>query len=966
MNLIIRNVVLSSVAVVAGGHLCAQTLTDMGSAAPTPGTNDISQFSTQGNTAYPNKPDNLNYYTDNNPPPGQTFTTGTNAMRLVSVALKTAGLNSGGGYGTPTNTPTYYLSIYSMSGSTATSLVTVSAANPGFTDGDWLKWSGLNVALAANKIYAFSFGRQPGSGGYAAMAVATNAYAGGEIALIPISGGTITTGSSHKYDAVFDLGMGSTNPPAVAALVITPTNVIYLGSSVTITSSASGSAPLALQWQTDGGGGTLTNIPAATNLFLTNTPSRTGTIEYALVVTNYFGSITNAVATVMVLPLPGTANVSVNLAQTMSPMPSAGLGVCTATYDNTLINTNVAPRLKAAGITAVRYPGGSYADIFNWQTTTANDGGYVNSSDSFTNFMNTVVNPAGAQAIITVNYGSNPTDTGGGDTNVAAAWVAFANVTNHWGVKYWEIGNEVGGNGYYGGSGWEYDLHYPYNGNRNAQPALSPAAYGTNAVQFISAMKAKDSTIKCGVGFDTGNSTYNSQVLGVCGSVVDFVIIHYYPDGDAATQLTQPAQIPSIVNNTLTQLTNIVGAAHAAQMQIAVTETGAGTNTTGAVVSLFAADNYLTWIENGIVNVDFQILHDDFLQTANQQPGHAYYGAQMCRLLANIGDTMLTATSDQSLVRVHAVSRSDGKVGVMLINTDPAVTNSVTVTIAGTNLASSGVRYQFGLTNFISVANDLPSYPVTTNSVSGLGNQFTASVPPYTIVNFIIPILTNTPPILSPITSQTVNVGQTVAFTASATDTDQPPPTLTFALLVGATNATLTTNSGAFLFRPLVTQANSTNTFTLQVSDNGAPPLIATQSFAVMVNPAFSAPVVSNVSVVGGQFQFQRQRPKRTRLCNCDFDQPYAVEQRVHGKFARAAVQLDPDTNFNSPQRFYRVKLGPAPAVRFAVGLTLENKNDRQSNEACRAGLGVLLVHAFAMRSRISLRRRATTRIPAR
>jgi len=199
------------------GGLYAQTLTDIGSAAPSPGTNDIYQLSTLGNTAYPNKPDGLNYYTDNSSPPGQTFTTGTNAMRLVSVAIKTGGLDSGGGYGTPATTPTYYLSIYSMSGSTATLLLTVSAANPGFTDGDWLKWSGLNVRLGTNQTYAYAFGIKPGSGGYAALAVATNnTYAGGEIALIPIGGGTITTGGSHKFDAVFDLGFQAvgTNIPA--------------------------------------------------------------------------------------------------------------------------------------------------------------------------------------------------------------------------------------------------------------------------------------------------------------------------------------------------------------------------------------------------------------------------------------------------------------------------------------------------------------------------------------------------------------------------------------------------------------------------------------------------------------------------------------------------------------------------------------------------------------------------------
>ncbi|MEY4917961.1 MAG: hypothetical protein RL616_1874, partial [Verrucomicrobiota bacterium] len=195
------------------GSIHAQTLVNLGAVAPTPGANDISQLSTQGNQTFP---DGKNYYTDNNPPPGQTFTTGTNTMKLVSVAIKTAGLDSGGGYGTPASTPTYYLSIFSVSNSTATLLITFSTANPGFTDGNWLKWSGLNVLLGTNKTYAFTFGRQPSGGGYAAMAVATNAYAGGEMALVPTGGGPITTGNTHKFDAVFSLGLQAapTNIPA--------------------------------------------------------------------------------------------------------------------------------------------------------------------------------------------------------------------------------------------------------------------------------------------------------------------------------------------------------------------------------------------------------------------------------------------------------------------------------------------------------------------------------------------------------------------------------------------------------------------------------------------------------------------------------------------------------------------------------------------------------------------------------
>jgi hypothetical protein len=167
----------------------------------------------------------------------------------------------------------------------------------------------------------------------------------------------------------------------------------------------------------------------------------------------------------------------------------------------------------------------------------------------------------------------------------------------------------------------------------------------------------------------------------------------------------------------------------------------------------------------------------------------------------------------------------------------------------------------------------------------------------------------NTPPTLVPIANQTVNAGQTVAFTASATDTDQPPQTLTFALLAGAANATLNTNSGAFSFRPLVTQANSTNGFTLKVSDNGTPPLSTTQSFSVFVNP-LSLPGISNISVAGAQFSFS---------VSGQSGPDYAVEASTNlTQWSSVFITNSPALPFNwtdaatsSPVRFYRVKLGP-------------------------------------------------------
>src|SRR5208282_1285293 len=150
----------------------------------------------------------------------------------------------------------------------------------------------------------------------------------------------------------------------------------------------------------------------------------------------------------------------VDFAAAKATMPPQGIGVDTAVYDGLLISSTVATKLKAAGVQALRYPGGSYADIFNWQTTTGNDGAYVDTNDTFDAWMNTDVIPSGAQPIITVNYGSNTTNSGPADPSEAAAWVTYANITKKWGIKYWEIGNENVGDGYYAGEDWEYDLHY--------------------------------------------------------------------------------------------------------------------------------------------------------------------------------------------------------------------------------------------------------------------------------------------------------------------------------------------------------------------------------------------------------------------------------------------------------------------------------------------------------------------------
>jgi hypothetical protein len=142
---------------------------------------------------------------------------------------------------------------------------------------------------------------------------------------------------------------------------------------------------------------------------------------------------------------------------------------------------------------------------------------------------------------ITANYGSNADCTGLADPNEAAGWVNYANNVQHYGIKYWTVGNE------------EY---YP-------QVALSPGTFYiigpatyVNRVNtgFYPLMKAQDPSIM--VGVDTAIAAagvYSAAVdpwdyLVLAQAKYDFVEMHYYPfsynvDDDGSLLTTWSDQI---------------------------------------------------------------------------------------------------------------------------------------------------------------------------------------------------------------------------------------------------------------------------------------------------------------------------------------------------------------------------------------------------------------------------------------
>ena len=87
----------------------------------------------------------------------------------------------------------------------------------------------------------------------------------------------------------------------------------------------------------------------------------------------------------------------------------------------------------------------------------------------------------------------------------------------------------------------------------------------------------------------------------------------------------------------------------------------------------------------------------------------------------------------------------------------------------------------------------------------------------------------------------------TVLVTNNAIDNDIPALLLTYLLAQGPPNAVIDIN-GIITWTPIAAQVPSTNLFQTVVTDNGSPPLSATNSFTVFVQPVHNGPVLASIA----------------------------------------------------------------------------------------------------------------------
>jgi len=106
----------------------------------------------------------------------------------------------------------------------------------------------------------------------------------------------------------------------------------------------------------------------------------------------------------------------------------------------------------------------------------------------------------------------------------------------------------------------------------------------------------------------------------------------------------------------------------------------------------------------------------------------------------------------------------------------------------------------------------------------------------------------NTAPVMAAIPAQTVPAGRPVSFKASASDADLPANVIKFRLGPGAPDtASIDEVTGVFTWTPRLSLDTTTNTVTIEVTDNGVPSLTASQPVTVIVTPSNLAPILQPI-----------------------------------------------------------------------------------------------------------------------
>lgn len=396
------------------------------------------------------------------------------------------------------------------------------------------------------------------------------------------------------------------------------------------------------------------------------------------------------------------------------------------------------------------------------------------------------------------------------------------------GIKYWEIGNECYGS-------WETDYHGTTWDTAYHGAKWDPVTYATVARDYIAKMKAVDPTIKIGVVAQVGEDNLDSQspvhnvtnprtgathhgwtpvmltTLRGLGVTPDFLIYHRYEQGpgqESDAGLLQAALTwPNDAANLRQQLTDYLGAA-GAPVELCITENNAvytnpGKQNTSLVNGLYLADsignvlqtefNSLVWwdLRNGQDNSqnnssalygwrlygDYGVLStpSSFGSSTYYDPYPTYYLMKLLSHFARGGDTIVRATSNNTLLSGFAARHLDGSLAIMVLNKSPGSTFTVNISLTGFAPQANATVYAYGIPQDAAAHTGSGSTDIAASSLTNASAAFAVSIAPYSATVLSLQPAVSIPPTISTQPGgRTATTGQNASFTVIATGSPTP------------------------------------------------------------------------------------------------------------------------------------------------------------------------------------------------
>jgi archaellum component FlaF (FlaF/FlaG flagellin family) len=358
-------------------------------------------------------------------------------------------------------------------------------------------------------------------------------------------------------------------------------------------------------------------------------------------------------------------------------------------------------------------------------------------------------------------------------------------------------------------------------------------------------MKAVDPTIKIGAVAITGEDSYATYTdhpvtnprtgvqhngwtpvmlatLRSLGVTPDFLIYHRYPQAPGAETdqglLLSSGSWASDAAGLRQQANDYLGAA-ASEVELACTENNSvysnpGKQTTSLINGLFMADsvcaamntefNAVVWwdLRNGqeTGNNSSSSLYGwrpygDYGVADSADPAGpadfypSFYVGRLLQYFARGGDQLVPATSDYSLLSVCAAKRTNGTLGLLVINKSASDALNANITISGVSPGSSGNLYSYGIPQDDAARTGIGSADVASTSVGGLGSSFSFNFPAYSASVIAFGASGPPPPTATatPTPTATVSARATATPTATATGTASPTRTPTATATTSAT-----------------------------------------------------------------------------------------------------------------------------------------------------------------------------------